>query len=207
MTNIRKQRRWLKKHTSDPYVKLAQREGFRSRAAYKLLALHEKEHLFFQGQTVLDLGAAPGAWSQLAVQQVGEQGKVFAVDRLPMNPLNHVTYLQGDLEEEETLEKLYTLLPEKGVDFVMSDMAPNLSGIASIDQPRTLYLIELALDIAEKTLKKKGHFLVKCFHGIGFDQYFKKLRTRFEKVSAKKPAASRSNSSEVYLLAKTYRGL
>lgn len=205
MAKTRGKTGWLNRHVSDPYVKLAQREGFRSRAAYKLLALHEKDRLFFPGQTVLDLGAAPGAWSQVAKKQVGPQGVVYAIDRLPIPALADIVCLQGDLTEEASLAMLYDKIPIGKVDLVMSDMAPNLSGIASIDQPRSRLLIELAFEIAEKVLKARGNFLVKCFHGSGFDAYFKKLRTHFEKVVTRKPTASRANSSEVYLLAKAYR--
>ena len=196
---------WLNKHRADPYVKLAQRQGFRSRAAYKLLALHEKDRLFAPGQTVLDLGAAPGAWSQLAKQKVGQLGCVFAVDILPISPIDGVTFIQGDLNHEATLTWLYQSVAPHHLDLVLSDMAPNLSGIASVDQARIIQLAELALNITESLLKPQGNFLVKCFHGIGFEAYLKALRQRFERVFIRKPPASRARSSEVYLVAKRYQ--
>jgi 23S rRNA (uridine2552-2'-O)-methyltransferase len=196
---------WLRKHAADPYVKLAQQQGFRSRAAYKLLAIHEKDHLFKPGRTVLDLGAAPGAWSQLAREKIGAHGKVIAVDRLPMEAIKDVIFIQGDLESAQTLDMLYNTLEEECVDLVLSDIAPNLSGISSIDQPRSYALVELSLAIAKRVLKKEGCFLVKCFHGKGFEHYFKKLRACFTQVLTRKPPASRARSTEVYLLAKGYR--
>ncbi|KAH9218340.1 ribosomal RNA large subunit methyltransferase J [Leptodontidium sp. 2 PMI_412] len=205
MTNIKFKNPWLRKHVADPYVKLAQQHGFRSRAAYKLLAIHEKDRLFKPGKTVLDLGAAPGAWSQLARQKIGTHGKVIAVDRLPMEPIQGVIFIEGDLETTQTLDKLYHTLQTGCVDLVLSDIAPNLSGIPSIDQPRSYALVELSLTIAKRVLKKEGCFLVKCFQGKGFDDYFKQLRACFAQVLTRKPAASRARSTEVYLLARGYR--
>lgn len=198
-------KQWFKKHLTDPYVKLAQQQGFRSRAAYKLIMLNEKDHLFHKGQKVLDLGAAPGAWSQFVKQQVGDQGEVCAIDLLPLEPIPGVLCLQCDASDEAMLQQLYALRGLKPFDIVISDMAPNLSGLASIDQPRIHYLMKLGLEIAAEVLKKKGCFLVKAFHGKGFDVYVQHLRTCFDRVVVRKPAASRSGSSEVYLVAQGYR--
>jgi 23S rRNA (uridine2552-2'-O)-methyltransferase len=204
MPTIKFKNPWLKKHVADPYVQRAQQQGFRSRAAYKLLAIHDKDRLFKPGQLVLDLGAAPGAWSQVAREKVGK-GAVIALDRLPMLAIEGVTFIQGDLESPETVDSLYNTLNAKRVDLVLSDMAPNLTGVSSIDQPQSLALVQLALHVAQQVLKKDGCFLVKCFHGKGFDTYFKELRASFSKVVTRKPVASRAHSSEVYLLAKGYR--
>jgi 23S rRNA (uridine2552-2'-O)-methyltransferase len=195
---------WLRKHAADPYVQLARQQGFRSRAAYKLLWVHEKDQLLQSGQTVLDLGAAPGAWSQLAQQKIAPYGKVIAVDCLPMQSIPGVAFIHGNLEQSQTLETLYTTLGLNTVDVVLSDIAPNLSGIASIDHPRSHALNELSLTIAQKVLKKGGCFLVKCFHGKGFDAYFKQLRNYFRQVVTRKPTASRTCSAEVYLLARGF---
>lgn len=202
MSHAKSSFRWLKEHHNDPYVKLALKQGFRSRAVYKLLALHEKDRLLTPGQTVLDLGAAPGGWSQLAKQKVGPKGTVLALDILPITPLDEVTCIQGDLHQDSTLTTLRECLPTQVVDLVMSDMAPNLSGISSVDQPRMVRLAELARDIALTFLKPKAHFLVKCFQGQGFEAYFQSLRIFFDRVVTRKPPASRSRSSEVYLIAK-----
>ena len=205
MKKVKFKNPWIKRHVADPFVKLSQQQGFRSRAAYKLLAIHEKDRLFKSGQRVLDLGAAPGAWSQIAKNKVGSQGQVIAIDRLSMLPIEGVQFIQGDLEESSTLETVFNTLQAKPIDLVLSDMAPNLSGVASIDQPRSHALVHLSLYIAQQTLKKGGCFLVKCFHGKGFEAYFKELRHSFDKVVTRKPVASRTGSKEVYLLAKGYR--
>jgi 23S rRNA (uridine2552-2'-O)-methyltransferase len=205
MARSKSSARWLKQHFNDPYVKRAQQEGYRSRAAYKLLELQEKDKLFKPGMTVVDLGAAPGGWSQVAARLVGEHGKIIALDILPMPPLNGVTFLQGDFREDEVLAALFQQLQDVKVDLVISDMAPNISGMAGIDQPRVMYLAELSLDFAQKVLPAGGVFLIKLFHGEGFDDFLRLLRKLFKQVLIRKPHASKSHSSEVYLVAKGYR--
>jgi 23S rRNA (uridine2552-2'-O)-methyltransferase len=206
MANTKGSKSWLRAHRTDFYVKKARKEGFRSRAAYKLLDLHKKHRLFIPNQTILDLGAAPGAWSQLAVQLVGQKGRVFAVDILSMSPLNNVSFIQGDLTQEATIAQLRQLITQSSIDLVMSDMAPNLSGLSSIDQPRMLHLLEAALDITVEFLKPKASFLIKCFQGVGFEAYLKTLKELFGQVVIRKPLASRARSAELYLLARSYRG-
>lgn len=193
-------RRWLQEHFSDVYVKKAQQEGYRSRSAYKLIELQERDKLFRPGMTVIDLGASPGGWSQLLTKWVGKKGKVLAVDILPMEPLPDVEFIQGDFTDETTLEKILIAVNHQKVDWVISDMAPNLSGIQSADQARSIYLAELALDLASKVLSPKGRFLVKLFQGEGFDEFLLQVRKRFQKVVIRKPKASRGRSAEVYLL-------
>ncbi len=202
---MKKRHAWIARHIEDKHVKLSKKEGWRSRAAYKLLAIQKKDQFLKPGHIVLDLGAAPGAWSQVAIQQVGCLGLVFAIDQLPILPLKAVKTLQGNLLEEKTLQILYGALGQRKVDSVLSDMAPNLSGMKSIDQPRSNTLMQTAFEIVQTVLKIKGNFLVKCFQGVGFDQYFQCLSACFEKVLVRKPDASRSCSSEVYLMCKNYR--
>jgi len=197
-------RRWLDRHFKDEYVKKAQKEGFRSRAVYKLLELQERDHILKPGQTVVDLGAAPGGWSQAAQRIVGAKGKVVALDILPMDPLDEVDFIQGDFREEGPLNELKAVLDGRPVDLVISDMAPNVSGMNAVDQPRAMYLCELALDLAKQVLVPGGGFVVKVFQGEGFDQYLAELRGCFQKVVARKPKASRSRSREVYLVAGNY---
>jgi 23S rRNA (uridine2552-2'-O)-methyltransferase len=192
---------WLKEHFTDEYVKQAQKSGYRSRAVYKLQELHERDHLFKPGMTIVDLGAAPGGWSQWLSKQVGRKGKVIALDILPMDPIPQVEFILGDFSEEETLHKLQAILGESSVDWVISDMLPNLSGITNVDQPRAMYLSDLALDFALTTLPKGGGFLIKIFQGEGVDAFIKVLRTHFQKVLIRKPKASRGRSREVYLVA------
>lgn len=199
-------KRWLKEHFDDKYVKQAQDEGYPSRAAYKLLAIHKKDKLFRSGMRVVDLGAAPGGWSMVAAEYVGAKGRVIAVDILPMEPSHGVTFIQGDFTEMHTLEKLLAALDEQLVDVVMSDMAPNLSGQKSIDQPRAMYLVELAWDCAQQILAQGGTFLVKVFQGADVDTFIKELRSRFRTVKIRKPEASRARSSEIYVLAQDYMG-
>ncbi len=194
--------RWLKEHFRDPYVQKAQSEGYRSRAVYKLLEIQERDHLLKKGMTVVDLGAAPGGWLQVFAKHVGKTGFVVGVDLLPMDPIENVILIQGDFTESSVLEAIYTALQERPVDLVASDMAPNMSGNKAIDQPRMMYLAELALDFAETILKPEGSFLVKVFQGEAFEAYLKILRTRFRKVLIRKPNASRGRSPEVYLLGK-----
>jgi 23S rRNA (uridine2552-2'-O)-methyltransferase len=179
MGRSKSSRRWLTEHFNDPYVKKAQQEGHRSRAAYKLLEIQAKDKLLKSGMAVVDLGAAPGGWSVVAQKLVGESGHIFALDILPMDPVPGVEFIQGDFTEQEVFDKLVTLLGATAVDVVISDMAPNTSGMTAVDQPRMIYLAELALDFAEKALKPKGNFLVKVFQGEGFDEFLKQVRSRF----------------------------
>ncbi len=195
---------WLREHFDDPYVQRAQQEGYRSRAVYKLREIQEKDHIIRPGMTVVDLGAAPGGWSQLAVQYVKGKGRVVALDILPMDPLPEVEFIQGDFREQEVYERLLELVGPRSVDLVMSDMAPNISGVKAIDQPRAIHLAELALDFSHNVLTPGGNLLIKAFHGEGFDGLVRELRSAFEKVLVRKPSASRSRSREVYLLARGY---
>lgn len=198
--------RWLREHFDDHYVKKAQAEGYRSRAVYKLLELQERDRILKPGQTVVDLGAAPGGWSQVAADVVGERGRVLALDILPMDGLADVEFIQGDFREQEVLDRVLAALKGSRADLVMSDMAPNISGMREVDQPRAMYLAELALDLVRQVLKPGGVFVVKLFHGEGFDQYIRDLRGDFERVVVRKPKASRPRSREVYALATGYRG-
>ncbi|ATJ81163.1 23S rRNA (uridine(2552)-2'-O)-methyltransferase RlmE [Halomonas beimenensis] len=197
---------WLKEHFDDRYVQQSWQDGYRSRASYKLLALDEKDRLLRPGMTVIDLGAAPGGWSQVAADKVGDQGVVIASDILEMDALAGVDFVQGDFTEEAVLEEILARLGDRPVDLVMSDMAPNMSGMAAIDQPQAMYLVELALDLARQTLSPGGTFLAKVFQGEGFDAYLKELRGSFKRVVTRKPEASRARSREVYLLAEGFRG-
>jgi len=194
-------RQWLDRHFKDEYVKKAQQEGYRSRAAYKLLEIQERDRLFKPGQTVVDLGAAPGGWSQIAKRLVGTKGRVIALDILEMEPLPGIEFIQGDFREDEPLQALTQTLEGCPVDLVISDMAPNVSGMAVVDQPRAIYLCELALDFAKQVLRPGGGLVVKVFQGEGYDDYFRELRSSFKKVVTRKPEASRSKSREVYLVA------
>lgn len=197
---------WLKEHFDDVYVKKAQEDGWRSRAAYKLLEIQEKDQLIRPGMTVLDLGAAPGGWSQVAAKLAGDNGLVIASDILEMDPIAGVEFLQGDFREQEVYQQLLDIIKNRPVDLVISDMAPNMSGMNAVDQPRAMYLCELALDMAQQVLKKNGDFLVKVFQGEGFDEYRKQIQQPFTKLITRKPDASRARSKEVYLLAKGFRG-
>jgi len=194
--------RWLKAHFDDEYVKRAQREGFRSRAVYKLEELQQKDRILRPGMTVVDLGAAPGGWSQYAGRLLNDQGHIIALDILPMDALPGVEFIQGDFREEEVFDSLMGILGDTRVDLVMSDMAPNISGMEAVDQPRGMYLAELAVDFAARTLDKGGDLLFKVFQGEGFDTLVKDLRTQYRKVLIRKPKASRSRSREVYVMAK-----
>jgi 23S rRNA (uridine2552-2'-O)-methyltransferase len=197
---------WLKEHRDDPYVQQAQRDGYRSRASYKLLELQDKDRLIRPGMTVLDLGSAPGGWSQVAIARVGDHGKVIASDILPMDSLGGVTFIEGDFTEEAVFERIVAALDGKAVDLVISDMAPNMSGVNAVDQPRVIYLVELALDMAQQVLAPGGGFVAKLFHGEGFDQVFQDAKGSFLKVLTRKPKASRPRSREVYMVAKEFRG-
>ncbi|OBA00327.1 23S rRNA (uridine(2552)-2'-O)-methyltransferase RlmE [Halomonas sp. G11] len=197
---------WMKEHFDDPYVKQSWQDGYRSRASYKLLEIDEKDKLLRPGMTVIDLGAAPGGWSQIAAEKVGPQGRVIASDILDMDGLADVSFVQGDFTEESVLNAILEQLENRPVDLVMSDMAPNMSGMAAIDQPQAMYLVELALELARETLSPGGQLLVKVFQGEGFDSYLKELRGSFKRVVTRKPGASRARSREVYLLADGFRG-
>lgn len=197
--------RWINEHVNDYYVKQAKKTGYRSRAAFKLLEIDKKDQLLKSGMTVIDLGASPGGWSQVASHKVGSQGKVFAVDILAMDALAQVEFLQGDFNDDIVVAELLKRIDNRLVDLVMSDMAPNISGIAAIDQPRAFGLSEQALAFAQQVLKPDGNFLVKVFQGQGFDAFLRTLRTSFKKVYIRKPNASRDRSQEVYLVGIGYQ--
>lgn len=205
MARSKSSRHWLREHFADEYVRRARQEGYRSRAVYKLREIQERDRPLVPGATVLDLGAAPGGWSQYAREIVGPRGRVVAMDILAMDPIPGVEILQGDFREQETLDRLLALLGGREADLVMSDMAPNISGMASVDQPRAMYLCELALDLARQSLKPGGGFVVKILQGEGFDAYVRDLRQGFGKVVFRKPRASRPRSREVYALATGYQ--
>ena len=200
-----KDRSWIKKHVNDPYVKKAQVDGYRSRASYKLLEIVEKDRLIRSGMTVVDLGSTPGGWSQVSARLVGHEGRVHALDILPMDTIAGVDFIQGDFTEEHVFEELMTLIENRPVDLVISDMAPNLSGNKAVDQPAMVYLAELALELAGKVLSSNGVFIAKLFQGQGFDVFVLDVRKLFSEVSIIKPDASRSRSREVYLMAKGLR--
>ncbi|MEF3192723.1 MAG: 23S rRNA (uridine(2552)-2'-O)-methyltransferase RlmE [Halothiobacillaceae bacterium] len=194
--------RWLHEHFTDPYVQRAKQEGWRSRAVYKLIEIQERDRILRPGQVVVDLGAAPGGWSQYAAGVIGDTGRLFALDILPMDSFAGVEFIQGDFTEEAVVEQLLARLAGRRVDVVLSDMAPNMSGLGSVDQPRAMYLAELSLDFATRVLGPRGVFLVKLFQGAGFDAYLHDLRSRFASVIMRKPDASRARSREVYALAR-----
>ena len=202
MARSKSSRRWLREHFEDEYVKRAQREGYRSRAVYKLEEIQQKDRVIKPGMTVVDLGAAPGSWSQFASSLVGREGKVVATDILPLDPLPGVSFVQGDFREDEVLEQLLQILEGRSVDLVMSDMAPNISGMDAVDQPRAMYLAELAVEFAQRVLRPGGALLIKIFQGEGFDALLKDLRSQYEKVVIRKPRSSRARSREVYALAR-----
>ena len=196
----------MQEHVNDPYVKQAQKDGYRARSSYKLIELNEKDRLIKPGMIVMDLGSAPGGWSQVASKIVGEKGRVIATDILPMDHIYNVDFIQGDFTDEAVFNQILATLGDRKPDLIISDIAPNLSGIASADQASSIYLVELALDMARRVLKRGGNFVAKVFQGSGSDAYLKDLRTSFEKVSIRKPAASRSRSREVYVVAKGFKG-
>lgn len=196
----------MQQHVSDPFVKQAQKDGYRSRASYKLIELNEKDRLIRPGMLVMDLGAAPGGWSQVAGRLVGEKGRVLATDILPMDPVRNVEFIQGDFTEESVFNQILDALRGEKPDLIISDISPNLSGIDSADQAASMYLVELALDMARKVLKPGGNFVAKVFQGSGSDAYLKELRSSFGKVSIRKPEASRSRSREIYVVAKGFKG-
>ena len=195
---------WMREHLEDSYVQRAQKDGYRSRAAYKLLEIQQKDKLFKSGMTVVDLGSAPGSWSQIAAQLVGSKGMVLASDILEMDALPSVHFVQGDFREESVFNTLLATLDGRAVDLVISDMAPNIGGNAS-DQPRSMYLCELALDFAVRVLKPNGNFLVKVFQGEGYDEYRKAVAQQFSVIKSRKPEASRARSREMYLLATGFK--
>jgi len=199
-------RAWLREHREDPYVQQAQREGYRSRACYKLLEILERDRLLRPGMTVLDLGSAPGGWSQVAADRVGPQGRVIASDILPMDALAGVEFIRGDFTEEAVVNAILAALDGAGADLVLSDMAPNMSGLNAVDQPRSMYLVELALDLARVVLAPGGVLVAKVFQGEGFDELLREVRQLFARVAIRKPRASRPRSREVYLVATGFRG-
>jgi 23S rRNA (uridine2552-2'-O)-methyltransferase len=202
MKRTKTSKAWMMEHVTDPYVQLAKHEGYRSRASYKLLEIIERDHLLKPGMRVVDLGATPGGWSQVVAQKLAGQGKVIALDLLEMVPLAGVTFIQGDFREDSVLAELVKALDGRPVDLVISDMAPNLSGVGLVDQARAMHLAELALEFALQHLKPGGSFLVKVFQGDGFDEYIRTMRGHFKQVATRKPKASRGRTNETFLLAK-----
>lgn len=196
---------WLREHFDDPYVKKAQKAGYRSRATFKLEEIDKKDKLIKPGMSVVDLGSAPGGWSDYALRKLGDTGTVVALDILRMTPLSGVHFIEGDFREDAVLNELNLVLNSQPIDLVLSDMAPNITGVDSIDQPSSMYLVELALQFALENLSKQGVFLVKVFQGEGFDTYLKAMREGFQKVTTRKPDASRARSREVYLLGRTLK--
>jgi 23S rRNA (uridine2552-2'-O)-methyltransferase len=197
---------WLSRHLSDPFVKQAQKDGYRARSAYKLIELNERDRLIRPGMRIMDLGSAPGGWSQVAGKLVGARGRVLATDILPMDGLLNVDFIQGDFTEDVIVQQVLDWLGGAKFDLILSDIAPNTTGIDSADAAKSIYLLELALDAARRTLKSHADFAAKMFQGSGSDQYLKELRTHFEKVMIRKPAASRKESREVYVVAKGFKG-
>lgn len=198
---------WLKEHRDDPYVQQAQRDGYRSRACYKLLELQERDQLIRPGMTVLDLGSAPGGWSQVAAELVGHSGRVIASDILPMDSIAGVDFIQGDFTSDEVFEQILAVIDGIPLELVVSDMAPNMSGMSAVDQPRSMYLVELALELARQVLAPGGSFVAKVFQGEGFDGLMRDVRGSFDRVLTRKPAASRPRSREVYLVARGFRSI
>ena len=205
MSRSKTSRAWMREHINDPYVQKAKAEGYRSRAAYKLMEMDKKDRLLVPGQLLVDLGASPGSWSQVAVAKIGSKGRVLALDLLPMEPMPGVQFIQGDFREQEVLDALRTALGGRKADLVISDLAPNISGIPMSDQARSIYLCELALDFARQCLKPGGSLLVKVFQGAGFAEFLAAMRKAFVKVGSRKPEASRGRSSEMYLLGKGFK--
>lgn len=211
MAKSKSSKGWLKEHFDDEYVRRSQQDGYRSRAIYKLIEIDEKDHLVNPGMTVVDLGAAPGGWSEYCVKKLGKKGEIIALDILPMAPIEGVTIIEGDFREDAVFEELLKVMSrdpiKKGkADLVISDMAPNISGMGSVDMPRAYYLCELALDLARQVLNPGGGLLVKLFQGDGFEAYSKELKNSFSKVVMRKPKASRPRSREMYALATGFLG-
>ncbi len=200
MKPTRTSKAWMQEHLNDEFVKRAQKDGYRARAAYKLIEIDDKDKLIKPGMTVVDLGATPGSWCQVVVQRLKGQGRIIALDILEMQPIPGVLFIQGDFREDAVLKQLEAAIENKPVDLVIADMAPNISGVKDVDQAGVMYLTELALDFCQRWLKPGGNFLVKVFIGSGFDELVKQMRTQFDKVVTRKPKASRDRSSEVYLL-------
>lgn len=197
---------WLREHFNDPFVKQAQKDGYRSRASYKLLEIQEKDKLIRPGMSVIDLGAAPGGWSQVTSRLIGGQGRLIASDILEMDSIPDVTFIQGDFTEDAVLHSILEAVGNSHVDLVISDMAPNMSGTPEVDMPRAMFLCELALDLATRVLRPGGDFLIKIFQGEGFDVYLKDVRSKFDKVQMRKPSSSRDRSREQYLLGRGFKG-
>ena len=206
MARTKSSSRWLQRHVNDPYVKQAQREGYRSRSAYTLIELDQKDRLIRPGMRVMDLGSAPGGWSQVLSRRLGERGKVLATDILPMEPVDNVDFIQGDFTDEAIVGQIHDWLGGAKFDLIVSDIAPNITGIDSADQASSIYFLELALDTVRETLKPGATFVAKMFQGAGSDQWLKDLRGSFQKVSIRKPGASRPESREVYVVAKGFKG-
>jgi 23S rRNA (uridine2552-2'-O)-methyltransferase len=206
MARSKSSKGWLQEHFDDQYVKQAQKLGYRSRACFKLLEIQEKDRLIKPGNLVIDLGSAPGGWSQVAAELVGHKGRVIASDILPMDSLAGVEFIKGDFTEAEVFEQLLGLIDNDCVDLVISDMAPNLSGVKDVDHPQAMYLVELALDMAKQVLKPGGALVAKVFQGEGFDEYYKEVRLVFTRVVTRKPDSSRARSREVYMVATGYKG-
>lgn len=206
MARSKSSSQWLSEHVNDPYVKRAQADGYRTRASYKLLELIKKDKLVRPGMVIMDLGSAPGGWSQVVAPMVGFKGRVIASDILPMDGITDVDFIQGDFTEDAVFEQIMTAVGEAPVDLVVSDMAPNISGVNAVDQASSMYLVELALDMARQVLGKKGCFVAKVFQGEGYDEYLKDVRSSFDKVVIRKPDASRARSREVYFVAKGFKG-
>jgi 23S rRNA (uridine2552-2'-O)-methyltransferase len=206
MARSKSSQRWLQEHEKDRFVQKSRKDGYRSRASYKLLALDDKDRLLKPGMTVVDLGAAPGGWSQVAMERIGHHGRVIASDILAMDALAGVEFIKGDFTEEAVLAEILAAIGDQPVDLVISDMAPNMSGLKAVDQPRAMFLVELAVDMMGQVLKPGGNFVAKVFQGEGFDALLLEVRKLFQSVSMRKPEASRARSREVYLVAKGYRG-
>lgn len=206
MARSKTSKKWLDEHVNDPYVKRAKADGYRSRASYKLIEINEKDKLIKPGNVVMDLGSAPGGWSQIVAPWVGDAGTVIASDILPMDGIAGVTFVQGDFTEESVYNEILHELNNKKADVLVSDMAPNMSGVNTTDQYSSIYLVELALDMARNVLKPGGSFCAKVFQGVGYEEYVKDVRTSFDKVLVRKPEASRPRSREVYIVAKGFKG-
>ena len=211
MAKSKSSKSWLKEHFDDEYVRRSQQDGYRSRAIYKLIEIDKKDHLVKPGMTIIDLGAAPGGWSEYCVKKLGKKGHMIALDILPMEPIEGVTIIEGDFREDAVFEELMAVMQDGSIengqaDLVISDMAPNMSGMGSVDMPRAYYLCELALDLARQVLKPGGGLLVKLFQGEGFETYNKELKSSFAKVVMRKPNASRARSREIYALATGFLG-
>lgn len=206
MSRSKTSKHWLKEHFNDQYVKQSQEDGYRSRASYKLLELNQKDKLIQKGMAVVDLGAAPGGWSQVAAELVGDKGMVIGSDILPMDAMSGVEFVQGDFTEQEVFENILSVLDNRPVDLVISDMAPNMSGMADIDQPRFMYLVELAFDLAHQVLRPGGSFVAKVFQGEGADALMKDMRQHYSQFVTRKPGASRARSREVYWVGKGFKG-